>query len=77
MYEGRLRSFSLHHTARSPVNGARSGSHENHLEPAINDGPNNKIVCVLHSAKVLQITEKWLNRNILNPSLRGDGTRCD
>jgi hypothetical protein len=31
--QGRLRSFSLYPTERTPVNGAQSGSHENLLKP--------------------------------------------
>ena len=82
MYEGRLRSFSLHHTARTPVNGAQPRSHGNHMEPAINDGPINKTVCVLHSAKVLR---SWklggpLNRKrpaTLNRSVHPNASRND
>ena len=55
MRQGRLRSFSLSLTVRTPVNGARSGRYGNRLEPAINDGPNNDIVFVLHSTKLLRI----------------------
>jgi hypothetical protein len=51
--QGRLRSFWLHLTERTPVNGAQSDSHGNHMKPAINDGPNNNTVFVLHSAKLL------------------------
>ena len=36
------------------MNGAQSGRHGNHLEPAINDGPNKNTVFVLHSTKLLK-----------------------
>ena len=55
MYEGRLRSFSLSLAARTPVNGAQSGIRGNNLEPAMNDGPKNICVSVLHSANVLPL----------------------
>ena len=46
MCQGRLRSFSLTLTARTPVNGAQYGSHGNNLKPAINDGPkNDTLIC--------------------------------
>ena len=49
--QGRLRSFSLSLTARTPVNGAQSSRFRKLLEPAINDGPDKKTVLVLHSAE--------------------------